>query len=66
MYVLNTKCGSDEHDKKIEELLHVELQTGADDSGIDTWKLIVLYAHYLLSATKIFLFRYKCIYCQME
>lgn len=34
MYVLNTKCGSDEHQKKLEELLHIEVQTGADDSGI--------------------------------
>lgn len=33
MFILNTKCGSDEHQKNLEELLHVEVQTGSDDSG---------------------------------
>lgn len=33
VFILNTKCGSDEQQRKIEELLHVEPQMGADDSG---------------------------------
>lgn len=32
VFILNTKCGSDEQQRKIEELLHVEPQMGADDS----------------------------------
>ncbi|XP_051147271.1 ribosome biogenesis protein BOP1 homolog [Andrographis paniculata] len=36
VFILNTKCTSDEQQKRIEELLHVEPQMGADDSGTST------------------------------
>ncbi|KAH6827491.1 Transducin/WD40 repeat-like superfamily protein [Perilla frutescens var. hirtella] len=32
VFILNTRCGSDEQQRKIEELLHVDPQAGADDS----------------------------------
>ena len=33
VFILKTSCGSDEHQKKIEDLLHVQPQVEADDSG---------------------------------
>ncbi|KAL1537741.1 Ribosome biogenesis protein 1 [Salvia divinorum] len=39
VFILKTRCGNDEHQKKIEDLLHVQPQVGADDS--DTNESIV-------------------------
>ncbi|KAK6157020.1 hypothetical protein DH2020_011268 [Rehmannia glutinosa] len=37
VFILNTRCGSDEQQKKIEELLHVEPQMATEDSGQYDW-----------------------------
>ncbi|KAK6157005.1 hypothetical protein DH2020_011253 [Rehmannia glutinosa] len=37
VFILNTSCGSDEQQKKIEELLHVEPQMATEDSGQYDW-----------------------------